>query len=103
MEVPESKTADLTLGSKLAFFNWIWYISFLWCLKGVLLHLYYKLGTGLRNQENIVIVMSGFTFATWLACILTHICICTPLERNWQIKPYPGGESRALFNAIRLG
>jgi hypothetical protein len=44
MEVPDSEVPKLVLGSKLAFLNWLWYISFLWCLKAVLLDLYYKLG-----------------------------------------------------------
>lgn len=60
MEVPDSKVADLTMGSKLAwvkqarrsyvgadksrFMNWMWYICLIWCLKGVLLTIYVKLG-----------------------------------------------------------
>ncbi|KAK5128261.1 hypothetical protein LTR85_002928 [Meristemomyces frigidus] len=45
LEVPDSKIPDLVMGSKLAFLNWIWYMCFIWCLKGVLLNLYYKIGT----------------------------------------------------------
>lgn len=43
MLVPESQIPDMVLGSKLAFMNWIWYMSYIWCLKGVLLCLYWKL------------------------------------------------------------
>jgi hypothetical protein len=43
LEVPDSKMPKMILGSKLAFMNWIWYISYLWSLKGVLLCLYWKL------------------------------------------------------------
>ncbi|KAI1831345.1 hypothetical protein DTO006G1_7252 [Penicillium roqueforti] len=43
MLVPDSKISDMILGSKLAFMNWIWYICYIWCLKGVLLCLYWKL------------------------------------------------------------
>ncbi|KAJ5577709.1 uncharacterized protein N7459_006673 [Penicillium hispanicum] len=32
--IPESSMASLTLGSRLAFMNWIWYMCFIWCLKG---------------------------------------------------------------------
>lgn len=28
--------------------------------------------------------------------MLTHICICTPVTRNWRIKPYVGGTSSPL-------
>lgn len=41
--VPESKVPDMVLGSKLAFMNWIWYMCYIWSLKGVFLCLYYKL------------------------------------------------------------
>ncbi|KAF2764543.1 hypothetical protein EJ03DRAFT_244863, partial [Teratosphaeria nubilosa] len=90
MEVPDSKVPDLILGSKLAFLNWIWYLCFLWCLKGVLLDLYYKIGTGLASHERVAVAMGVFTFVTWLVCVLTHVCICLPPWRSWQIKPYPG-------------
>lgn len=43
MAVPESQFENMILGSKLAFMNWIWYICYIWCLKGVLLCLYWKL------------------------------------------------------------
>lgn len=43
MLVPDNKVPAMILGSKLAFMNWIWYICYIWCLKGVLLCLYWKL------------------------------------------------------------
>lgn len=46
MQVPESKVPDMILGSKLAFVNWMWYLSYIWCLKGVLLCLYHKMTYG---------------------------------------------------------
>ncbi|EME47820.1 hypothetical protein DOTSEDRAFT_69676 [Dothistroma septosporum NZE10] len=90
MLVPDSQIPAMTLGSKLAFMNWIWYISLIWALKGVLLTIYVKLGTGVARQEMAVKIFSVFTFCTWLACILTHVCQCLPASRSWQIKPYPG-------------
>ncbi|ODM15892.1 hypothetical protein SI65_08733 [Aspergillus cristatus] len=89
MQVPDSQVPKLELGSKLAFMNWIWYMCYIWCLKGVLLCLYNKLTQGTRRQH-LVWAASAFCFLTWLVCILTHICICTPITRNWQIKPYAG-------------
>ncbi|KAJ6092686.1 hypothetical protein N7486_007975 [Penicillium sp. IBT 16267x] len=89
MEVPDSEVPRMILGSKLAFTNWIWYISYIWSLKGVLLCLFWKLTQGTRAQR-LVLAVVGFCILSWLACILTHICICTPVTHNWQIKPYPG-------------
>ncbi|KAI9692008.1 MAG: hypothetical protein M1820_009626 [Bogoriella megaspora] len=48
------------------------------------------MGAGIWQQERLVIGMSVFTVSTWLACVLTHVCICLPASRSWQIKPYPG-------------
>lgn len=89
MQVPDSQVPRLELGSKLAFMNWIWYLCYIWSLKGVLLCLYNKLTQGTRRQH-LVWAASAFCAMTWLACMLTHICICTPITRNWQIKPYAG-------------
>ncbi|KAL3480503.1 hypothetical protein BJX99DRAFT_254493 [Aspergillus californicus] len=89
MLVPENKISDTILGSKLAFMNWIWYMCYIWCLKGVLLCLYWKLTAGTWHQ-NLVLGTSVFCVITWLACVLTHVCLCLPVYRNWQIQPYPG-------------
>lgn len=53
MLVPENKVADMVLGSKLAFMNWIWYICYIWCLKGVLLCLYWKLTYAYSPKSSI--------------------------------------------------
>ncbi|KAK9850191.1 hypothetical protein MYU51_012565 [Penicillium brevicompactum] len=89
MLVPDNKIPAMILGSKLAFMNWIWYICYIWCLKGVLLCLYWKLTQGTWHRH-LVTAASGFCVLTWLVCLLTHVGLCTPVTRNWQIKPYPG-------------
>ncbi|KAF2142680.1 uncharacterized protein K452DRAFT_318259 [Aplosporella prunicola CBS 121167] len=91
LQVPDSEVARLTLGSKLAFINWIFYISFIWCLKVVLLSLYQKITMNLW-QHKLIKYMYVFTASTWLACILCHVLICVPVHRSWQVKPYPGDE-----------
>ncbi|KAJ5176540.1 uncharacterized protein N7482_002417 [Penicillium canariense] len=89
MLVPDSKVPDMILGSKLAFSNWIWYMTYIWCQKGVLLCLFWKLTQGTWHTH-LVAGTAVLCVVTWLACILTHVCLCTPLYHNWQIKPYPG-------------
>ncbi|KAJ5517066.1 hypothetical protein N7527_008626 [Penicillium freii] len=41
-------------------------------------------------HRHLVTAASGFCVVTWLVCLLTHICLCTPVTQNWQIKPYAG-------------
>ncbi|KAJ6117924.1 hypothetical protein N7523_005731 [Penicillium sp. IBT 18751x] len=91
MLVPESQMHDMILGSQLAFMNWIWYICFIWCLKGVMLCLYWRLTDRIGIwRRRLVKLASTLCVVTWLACLLTHVLICAPVHRNWQIKPYPG-------------
>ena len=90
LEVPVEMEADMIFGSKLAFMNWIWYISYIWSLKAMLLFLYARISTGLKQHQRIVQAVGILTVMTYLACLLTHICICVPVHRVWQIKPYPG-------------
>ncbi|CAG7947684.1 unnamed protein product [Penicillium nalgiovense] len=101
MLVPDSKIPHMILGSKLAFMNWIWYICYIWCLKGVLLCLYWKLTEGTWHRH-LVTAASAFCVVTWLICLLTHICLCTPVTQNWQIKPYAGGKSDACIILIPI-
>ncbi|CDM35709.1 unnamed protein product [Penicillium roqueforti FM164] len=101
MLVPDSKISDMILGSKLAFMNWIWYICYIWCLKGVLLCLYWKLTHGTWHRH-LVTATAAFCLITWLICLLTHVCICRPVERNWQIKPYAGGKSDTCILLIPI-
>ncbi|KAH7118298.1 hypothetical protein EDB81DRAFT_952672 [Dactylonectria macrodidyma] len=89
LEVPDNEVPRLVKGSKHAFVAWVFYILLIWSLKGVLLFLYNRLTMGLRQQKlaRLMIVVSA---ATFLASLLWHIFSCYPIERAWQIKPFPG-------------
>ncbi|KAE8356256.1 hypothetical protein BDV28DRAFT_127282 [Aspergillus coremiiformis] len=89
MQVPDNRIPTLVLGSKLTFLSWVWYIFYIWCLKGMLMCRYTKLTQG-TFWHRPVHIASAFCLLTGLASILTHLCICTPIPRNWQIKPYAG-------------
>jgi hypothetical protein len=87
----------LTAKSTCRFFNWFWYITLLWSLKGVLLMVFIKLGTGVERQEMVVKLVCVFTFLSWLGSMLCHALICMPASKSWQIKPYAGGELAGRF------
>ncbi|KAI0832183.1 hypothetical protein F5Y06DRAFT_281240 [Hypoxylon sp. FL0890] len=89
LEVPDGDVPRLTLGSKLAYAAWVFYILGIWTLKGVLLCLYNRLTMGLR-QQRLVWGMMVLSTATFLASLFWHIFSCYPTYRAWQIKPYPG-------------
>ncbi|KAK9769342.1 putative Integral membrane protein [Seiridium cardinale] len=91
----EEEIQSRTLGAKLLFAAWMFYMIFVWCLKGALLSLYWKLAKGLSMETKIVKCTVAFTVASFFACELAHICQCLPVSRSWQINPYPGDECTA--------
>ncbi|KAM3422229.1 hypothetical protein BST61_g2594 [Cercospora zeina] len=90
MEIPDHMIPKMVIGSKVAFTLWYWYITLLWSLKGVLLMVYIKLGTGIDRQEQIMRVVCTFTILAYVASILCQTLVCTPMSKSWQVKPYPG-------------
>ncbi|KAJ8060765.1 hypothetical protein OCU04_011069 [Sclerotinia nivalis] len=80
---------DFSIGAKCLFGAWISFITLTWTLKAVLLSLYHRLTLGLEQHKMIKFV-AGFCIFSWATCIIAHFAICVPIERNWQIDPYPG-------------
>ncbi len=104
--VPQHEAHEFEIGSKSLFVAWITYISLTWCLKCVLLSLYSRLtsvmlhnrGVGLTRvasmgltQRRLVKVIAIVCFLSWSTCIIAHFAVCVPIQRAWQINPYPGG------------
>ncbi|KAE8148352.1 hypothetical protein BDV25DRAFT_168538 [Aspergillus avenaceus] len=87
--VPDSKVATLRKGSICAFIAWVTYIVMVWAFKGVLVFLYNRLTNGLAQHRLTLIVGLG-TICLFLVSILFHLCHCTPIQMNWQVKPFPG-------------
>ncbi|CAI7572819.1 unnamed protein product [Penicillium glandicola] len=89
MEVPDSQVATLRTGSIQAFVAWLSYVCMVWSFKGVLMFLYNRLTMGLW-QHRLTMAVGAFCVCTFLASLLFHIFICTPVHKTWQIKPYAG-------------
>jgi hypothetical protein len=43
------------------------------------------------RQHKYVLIMAAIVGVTWAACFVTHMSLCQPLRKNWQVKPYAGG------------
>ncbi|KAL2860814.1 uncharacterized protein BJX67DRAFT_386262 [Aspergillus lucknowensis] len=87
--VPDHMVPRIRKGSQLAFAAWVFYILLVWSLKGVVIFLYSRITTGLW-QHRLVKFVSAFCIITFTASILLHMCQCIPIQRNWQVKPFPG-------------
>ena len=109
MELPDEKMHSYREGSIYAFVAWISYICMVWSFKGVLMFLYNRITlvtpvwkrvaihdcwwynrTGLW-QHRLTLIMGAFCVCTFLSAIIFDLAICHPIEKNWQVKPYAGG------------
>ncbi|KAG6034647.1 hypothetical protein E4U40_003545 [Claviceps sp. LM458 group G5] len=76
-------------GSKLLLVGWCVYITTIWTLKACMLFLYGRLTLDLKQRGlvNIAAILCGITYVAAILATLTH---CTPLQKKWQVYPYPG-------------
>ncbi|KAJ5660867.1 uncharacterized protein N7484_000239 [Penicillium longicatenatum] len=91
MEVPNDMISDYRSGSIDAFIAWICYIAVVWLFKWVLMFLYMRITKGLW-EHRLTIAVAVFSVMTFVASMLLHLCICHPIQKNWQIKPYAGDD-----------
>ncbi|KAJ6442704.1 srpk [Purpureocillium lavendulum] len=83
--------ARFEFGSKCLLAGWNFYVALIWALKGCMLCFYNRITLGLTQQK--------FVKWTGLACFFAYAGVmgaiwghCTPVHKNWQVVPYPGGE-----------
>lgn len=88
MQVPDEQVPRLELGSKLAFMNWIWYLCYIWCLKGVLLCLYNKL-TSVPPPQPLPWCCNSFQPPQ-----LANYCTEKERTANTSSGPHPASASR---------
>lgn len=48
---------------------------------------------GVKIQERAVFWITIAAILAWIASVLAHLLGCVPVQRVWQIVPYPGGKS----------
>jgi hypothetical protein len=89
----DAQVASFTIGQKLTFADWLIYVVYVWSLKGALLVMFAKLTNGLPKETRILKLVIGYTVVAALGSILSHICVCIPVRKSWQVVPYPGGMS----------
>lgn len=98
--LPEEMVASFVIGQKLTFADWIVYVVYMWSLKATLLVMFSRLAKGLPREELILKIVIAYTALAGLGALLTHICVCVPVHKSWQIVPYPGGVYSSPFFLI---
>ncbi|KAH7175632.1 hypothetical protein EDB81DRAFT_939765 [Dactylonectria macrodidyma] len=98
----DKEIAKMEFGSKCLLAGWNFYVTLIWCLKGTMLCFYDRMTLGLKYQKTVRY--------TQIACVLAYIGViaviwghCTPVHKNWQVRPYPGDQcTLAVANYLTL-
>ncbi|KAL0933824.1 Pth11-like integral membrane protein [Colletotrichum truncatum] len=91
------------IGSKLSIVNRVFYNSYLWLQKLVLLDVYRRLLLNLRYEKITIWTFSFVFFATYVACQVTTFSECNPFHLYWQVVPDPGSCSKAQLQLVVVG
>ncbi|KAI8299443.1 hypothetical protein K4K61_010644 [Colletotrichum sp. SAR11_59] len=91
------------IGSKLSLVNRVFYNSYLWLQKLVLLDVYRRLILNLRYEKITIWSFSLIFFGTYVACQVTTFSECNPFHLYWQVLPDPGSCSKAQLQLVVVG
>lgn len=89
----DEQVASFVIGQKLTFADWLIYLLYIWSLKSTLLAMFARLAKDLPREELILKIVIGYTAFAFVGAAISHICVCLPVHKSWQVVPYPGGES----------
>ncbi|KAK8137850.1 hypothetical protein PG984_001230 [Apiospora sp. TS-2023a] len=88
--VPRDQYATYEHGGRVVFVSWIFYVTYVWCIKATALSFFARLCAGLPGEMAAVKGVALFTAAGYVASILTQVLGCLPVHHSWQVFPFPG-------------
>ncbi|OQD93837.1 hypothetical protein PENVUL_c169G05256 [Penicillium vulpinum] len=91
------------IASKFVLANRVFYTSYLWLQKSVLLDTYRRLLTHLRWEKPTMISYIGIFAATYVAVQTVTFTECDPFNHYWIVLPDPGKCCQAQLQLIVLG
>ncbi|KAK2053398.1 hypothetical protein LY76DRAFT_581822 [Colletotrichum caudatum] len=81
--------AKLEFGSKCLLAGWTFYVTLIWCLKACILFFFNRIT--LATKQQIVVKWTAVaTVLAYLAVMFVIWCHCTPIQKKWQVVPFPG-------------
>ncbi|KAG8418350.1 hypothetical protein J3458_005771 [Metarhizium acridum] len=92
LTLTDDEKHNIVIRAKCILAGWFIYVSLIWALKACMLFLYGRLTLDLKQRQMVKItaVACVAAYISLIAVIWSH---CTPIQRKWQIHPYPGGTS----------
>ncbi|KAI5464670.1 hypothetical protein BGZ63DRAFT_351007 [Mariannaea sp. PMI_226] len=91
--------AKLEFGSKCLLAGWNFYVSLIWCLKFTMLCFYSRITLGLKQQKVVTWAKYG-TAVAYVGVIAVIWGHCTPVRKNWQVYPNPGGKNTCTLAVL---
>ncbi|KAL5361126.1 hypothetical protein BJX96DRAFT_81522 [Aspergillus floccosus] len=91
------------IASKFVLVNRVFYNSYLWLQKLVLLDTYRRLHSHLRWEKLTMISYIGIFAATYVAVQIVTFTECDPFNHYWMVLPDPGKCCQAQVQLIVLG
>ncbi|RMJ03350.1 hypothetical protein CDV36_015125 [Fusarium kuroshium] len=100
-KLTDEQIAKLEFGSKCLLAGWNFYVTLIFCLKGVMLCFYSRMTLGLWQRKVVIWTQVGTVLAYGgvITVIWAH---CTPVHKNWQVYPNPGAYACTLAVANYL-
>jgi hypothetical protein len=92
-----------TVGSKLTVINRLFYNTYIWLQKCVVMILYKRMLAGLPWADKCMKLYWAILAATYVVIQVVTFTDCRPLHLYWQVVPNPGTCSQALGQLIILG
>ncbi|KAL2670664.1 hypothetical protein Neosp_014453 [[Neocosmospora] mangrovei] len=93
----DEQVASFVIGQKLTFADWLIYLLYIWSLKSTLLAMFARLAKDLPREELILKIVIGYTAFAFVGAAISHICVCLPVHKSWQVVPYPGGKDSLML------
>ncbi|KAF4999553.1 hypothetical protein FDECE_11474 [Fusarium decemcellulare] len=101
-KLTDAEIAKLEYGSKCLLAGWNFYVTLIFCLKGVMLCFYSRMTLGLWQRKIVIWTQFG-TVLAYIGVIAVIWGHCTPVHKNWQVYPNPGDEcTLAVANYLTL-
>ncbi|KPM43824.1 hypothetical protein AK830_g2811 [Neonectria ditissima] len=91
------------IGSKLSIANRVFYNSYLWLQKLVLMDVYRRLLMNLRYEHITIWSYLAVFAATYIATQVVTFTECKPFHLYWQVVPDPGDCAKAQVQLIVVG
>ncbi|OWP01912.1 hypothetical protein B2J93_4762 [Marssonina coronariae] len=97
----DDAVARIIVGSKLVLVGRVFYLTYLWCLKGCVLIYFTRLRIR-ADQLLAVRVAAVLVVGSWLMCFFAVFLECRPFRLYWQVLPHAPECAKAVVEVVLM-